>query len=64
LQAGCPSCRPTNSVKALKAHNSRISTKLQLLAAHFSEFVAKIKVITRRYISSTRQPAPLRARVN
>ena len=21
LQAGCPSCRPTNSVKALKAHN-------------------------------------------
>jgi len=20
LQAGCPSCRPTNSVKALKAH--------------------------------------------
>jgi len=66
LQAGCPSCRPTNSVKALKVHNSRISTKLQLLAAHFSEFVAKIKVITRRYthISSTRQPAPLRARVN
>jgi len=22
LQAGCPSCRPTNSVKALKAHKS------------------------------------------
>ena len=22
LQAGCPSCRPTNSVKALKAHNA------------------------------------------
>ena len=21
LQAGCPSCRPTNSVKVLKAHN-------------------------------------------
>jgi len=21
LQAGCPSCRPTNSVKALKVHN-------------------------------------------
>jgi len=21
LQAGCPSCRPTNSVKALKANN-------------------------------------------
>jgi len=23
LQAGCPSCRPTNSVKALKAKTSR-----------------------------------------
>jgi len=23
LQAGCPSCRPTNSVKALKANNYR-----------------------------------------
>ena len=23
LQAGCPSCRPTNSVKALKANNSQ-----------------------------------------
>jgi len=22
LQAGCPSCRPTNSVKALKAHTT------------------------------------------
>jgi len=22
LQAGCPSCRPTNSVKALKAQNN------------------------------------------
>ena len=22
LQAGCPSCRPTNSVKALKAHDA------------------------------------------
>ena len=24
LQAGCPSCRPTNSVKALKADNRKI----------------------------------------
>jgi len=29
LQAGCPSCRPTNSVKALKALNSNIITKKQ-----------------------------------
>jgi len=27
LQAGCPSCRPTNSVKALKAYVSHIHTK-------------------------------------
>ena len=26
LQAGCPSCRPTNSVKALKANRVRITT--------------------------------------
>ena len=26
LQAGCPSCRPTNSVKALKAHQSTEGT--------------------------------------
>jgi len=25
LQAGCPSCRPTNSVKALKAHRCIVS---------------------------------------
>jgi len=25
LQAGCPSCRPTNSVKALKAINQSIN---------------------------------------
>jgi len=28
LQAGCPSCRPTNSVKALKAHTHTRSTAL------------------------------------
>ena len=30
LQAGCPSCRPTNSVKALKAYNNPITTALKL----------------------------------
>jgi len=25
LQAGCPSCRPTNSVKALKAQNKSLT---------------------------------------
>jgi len=28
LQAGCPSCRPTNSVKALKAKRSRSNKKM------------------------------------
>ena len=28
LQAGCPSCRPTNSVKALKASSSRTAIKV------------------------------------
>ena len=28
LQAGCPSCRPTNSVKALKAYNIFLHLKL------------------------------------
>jgi len=31
LQAGCPSCRPTNSVKALKAqHNIEIGNNLKM----------------------------------
>jgi len=25
LQAGCPSCRPTNSVKALKANTKKVN---------------------------------------
>ena len=37
LQAGCPSCRPTNSVKALKAqvtrlHNAPINSYLQFIS--------------------------------
>ena len=31
LQAGCPSCRPTNSVKALKGRESESSAKLKHL---------------------------------
>jgi len=30
LQAGCPSCRPTNSVKAMKANHSYNEVKLLL----------------------------------
>jgi len=28
LQAGCPSCRPTNSVKALKAFDSKMGNNV------------------------------------
>jgi len=31
LQAGCPSCRPTNSVKALKAHSNQQLTNIENL---------------------------------
>jgi len=41
LQAGCPSCRPTNSVKALKA-------KLQHIIA-FSETFWKLVLCTQYY---------------
>jgi len=38
LQAGCPSCRPTNSVKALKALTYQQSVfKCYLSDKHFSE---------------------------
>jgi len=41
LQAGCPSCRPTNSVKALKANVHKIITKKfsSLLRYHFVDFI-------------------------
>jgi len=32
LQAGCPSCRPTNSVKALKAHRASVHQAAKLVA--------------------------------
>jgi len=28
LQAGCPSCHPTNNIKALKANNTQTTTKI------------------------------------
>jgi len=35
LQAGCPSCRPTNSVKALKAWNQKLrSGKKNSIGVH------------------------------
>jgi len=37
LQAGCHSCRPTNSVKALKAETQTIRTKMP--SVFFSDFL-------------------------
>jgi len=34
LQAGCPSCRPTNSVKALKVNNITVHRKTNLCQFH------------------------------
>ena len=49
LQAGCPSCRPTNSVKALKAFVNETTThkKYPALCAVYSEkaFVTKVTKI-------------------
>jgi len=40
LQAGCPSCRPTNSVKALKATTASYSTTKKLIISPMSSFEA------------------------
>jgi len=36
LQAGCPSCRPTNSVKALKAINDQCNNNFVMGMHHYS----------------------------
>jgi len=36
LQAGCPSCRPTNSVKALKANQSTAAIINDIITTDFS----------------------------
>ena len=38
LQAGCPSCRPTNSVKALKAKGPRKEKNYVTVTPHIDEF--------------------------
>jgi len=42
LQAGCPSCRPTNSVKALKAHQSTEGT---LNRDKISKEISPVKIL-------------------
>ena len=53
LQAGCPSCRPTNSVKALKAH-SNVVTVLQLLQLQpFNGLFSRTTWVSRYQIGKT-----------
>jgi len=42
LQAGCPSCRPTNSVKALKAQNPRLKNKQKTLTPTCAEHNGRV----------------------
>jgi len=46
LQAGCPSCRPTNSVKALKATNFTLKGNGQAIFRICQRCVAPIKRVT------------------
>jgi len=45
LQAGCPSCRPTNSVKALKAINAyQEGTKVNIEVGRFLRIMVRIGI--------------------
>jgi len=46
LQTGCPSCHPTNSVKALKASHHEVSTPLLTFLHKYQCFYQKVKVKT------------------
>ena len=46
LQAGCPSCRPTNSVKALKAKSISYNSMYLILACVKNFVVMKLKLQT------------------
>jgi len=39
LQAGCPSCRPTNSIKALKAKTKTTATQLSVIFGEVSSLL-------------------------
>jgi len=47
LQAGCPSCRPTNSVKALKAHHTdkrRKTFQRSVRGGYWDEFTLEVPI--------------------
>jgi len=57
LQAGCPSCRPTNSVKALKAAAEEVISQkfLQLEGKMEEEWKVGYKVTWRRTASTEKR---------
>jgi len=49
LQAGCPSCRPTNSVKALKANRDKLDVaENSFLQAQLSKHTVFVGIITKK----------------
>jgi len=49
LQAGCPSCRPTNSIKALKANNKGAILKSWMLHLKLETVFSKKSEISRYF---------------
>jgi len=49
LQAACPSCRPTNSVKALKANRDKLDVaENSFLQAQLSKHTVFVGIITKK----------------
>jgi len=49
LQAGCPSCRPANSVKALKANRDKLDVaENSFLQAQLSKHTVFVGIITKK----------------
>ena len=52
LQAGCPSCRPTNSVEALKANQSTERNDKHASIQYWRDFVLTSHTLETRYLSA------------
>jgi len=50
LQAGCPSCRPTNSVKALKAYCDKENENVNLASHKRQKYQNKAKNLRITYV--------------
>jgi len=56
LQAGCPSCRPTNSVKALKAKSTEGKTTKGNNPQNFAPSLWGIRAPNTWFLRPTRKP--------